>query len=199
MENASKALIMAGEIVIAVLVIGLFVYINVIFGSFSSNMNEKIASTKVIQFNNNFYKYAGRPNINTGEIASVINFAKQNNDSNNLSRTNSENSIYYVDVTINGKSFFNNNAYISKDSDYVDNTKLKEKINEFISLNNKYFFSCDCKVNINQNEKIITAKLNTDDILTNSISSMVNKINFNIVETDKYNVLNEKEYTIQME
>jgi predicted porin len=75
MENASKALIMAGEIVIAILVIGLIVYINVLFGNFSVSMNSKISESKTAEFNNNFYVYSGRYNITAPEIATIINFA----------------------------------------------------------------------------------------------------------------------------
>ena len=43
MENASRALIIAGETLIAILVISLIVYSIVVFGKFSSEMNTKIA------------------------------------------------------------------------------------------------------------------------------------------------------------
>ena len=40
MDNASNALIMAAEILIAILVLTLIVTVNVVFGSFSRSVNE---------------------------------------------------------------------------------------------------------------------------------------------------------------
>ena len=39
MENSSKALIMAGEILIAILVLSLISYLTVMFGQFSAGMH----------------------------------------------------------------------------------------------------------------------------------------------------------------
>ena len=77
MENASKALIMAGEILIALIVLGLGIGIIVTMGKFSADMNDRIAADTVAEFNNNFTKFEGRIDITAEEIASIINFAKQ--------------------------------------------------------------------------------------------------------------------------
>ena len=60
MENASKALIMAGEILIALIVLGLGIGIIVTMGKFSANMNDRIAADTVAEFNSNFTKFEGR-------------------------------------------------------------------------------------------------------------------------------------------
>ena len=54
MENASKALIIAGEILIGVLILSLASYIVIQFGNFSRNMNEQISATEIRTFNVNF-------------------------------------------------------------------------------------------------------------------------------------------------
>ncbi len=197
MENASKALIMAGEIVIAILVIGLIVYINVLFGNFSASMNSKISESKIAEFNNNFYIYSGRYNITAPEIATIINFAKQTNDNNNLSRTNVENSVYYVDITIDGKDFFNSSDYIEKDSDYSNtDLKFKEKVNQFIQQNNKYYFTCNCKATVIEDIKQVNIKMTDSDITTEPTTKLITKINFNTM-SNKYNITNEDTYTIK--
>ena len=62
MDNASNALIMAGEMLIAVLVISLMVYVNVMFGSFSASVNERIALSRDREFNSRFTNYTNRTN-----------------------------------------------------------------------------------------------------------------------------------------
>ena len=84
MDNASKALIMVGEILIAMMVVGIIVYSISNFGKFSSNMNQKLEQNTQIEFNNTFYRYDRRIDITADEIVSVINFAKNTNDSNEL-------------------------------------------------------------------------------------------------------------------
>ena len=84
MENASKALIIAGEVLIAVLVITFMVSLFVTFGNFSANIHEKLSNEQVIKFNNNFTIYEGRINITAQEIVTAINFAKQANDAREL-------------------------------------------------------------------------------------------------------------------
>ena len=105
MENASKALIMAGEILIALLLLGLWVTLTVMMGRFSADMNDRIASDKVAEFNKHFTDYEGRIDISVEEIASIINFAKTSNDNNELSISDagtSNQSVYWVDVEIDG-------------------------------------------------------------------------------------------------
>ena len=79
MENASKALIMAGGVLIAVLIIGLFVYM---FTSVSSNYRseEDIKRTEEItEYNNQFVSY-NKKLIRGSEIISLINKAISNNE-----------------------------------------------------------------------------------------------------------------------
>nr|MBB1522042.1 hypothetical protein [Clostridiales bacterium] len=93
MENTSKALIMAGETLIAILVIGLFVTINTLFGRFSRNMNKQLESSNISIKNSVFMGYEGRVNILVTEVASIINYAKKLNDENGLK--NAEGKLTY--------------------------------------------------------------------------------------------------------
>ena len=58
MENASKALIIAGEVLIGVLVLSLAAYIVIQFGSFSRNLNDQISETEISSFNVNFTNFS---------------------------------------------------------------------------------------------------------------------------------------------
>ena len=109
MENASKALIMAGEILIAILVLALGVSIVMTMGKFSADMNDRIAADTVAEFNNNFTKFEGRIDITAEEIASIINFAKHSNDERGLSIDDVgtvNQSVYWVDIYVKGINIF---------------------------------------------------------------------------------------------
>jgi len=112
MDNASNALIMAAEILIAILVLSLIVTVNVIFGSFSRSVNDQIAQNRDTQFNSHFYNYMNRANISSSEVASIINFSKITNDANGYNRVDpsdadaNKSAPYYINVYINDEAFF---------------------------------------------------------------------------------------------
>lgn len=160
MENASNALIMAGEILIAVLIISLMVAVNSMFGSFSRNINDRIADNRVTQFNNHFYNYMNRANISASDVASIINFAKIANDENGYKRINPDDrdanrkNPYYINVYINDESYFYcNNAdyksFLSKNSTdddvYSNDLEFKARLNEFLTDFNTDVFVCNAK------------------------------------------------------
>ena len=84
MENVSRALIMAGGILISVLVIGLIAFVISIFGGFSSNIHSDMSETQIGQFNEKFLEKDGRIDITAQEISTLINFAKSQNDKNEI-------------------------------------------------------------------------------------------------------------------
>lgn len=154
MDNATNALIMAAEILIAILVLSLIVTVNVLFGSFSRNVNDQIARNRDTAFNAHFYNYLNRANISASEVASIINFAKTTNDENGYKRispadtTGNKSAPYYINVYINGTSFF----YGFKDpagNEYMTNTKyeksadFKDTVNQFISDYKQQAFCCN--------------------------------------------------------
>lgn len=123
MENASKALIMAAEVLLGVMLISVGVYIFELFGSYSKETSDKITDAQIAEFNNQFLKYYGQiVNDETGkdepikctihEIASLANFAKKNN------------SLYEVE---NQSKFSDSSFYIQID---MKNLKNIEKYTE---------------------------------------------------------------------
>ena len=95
MENASKALIIAGAILLAILIISLGIMIyNQASGVVNNNaMNEVDIST----FNNKFTQYEGT-NVRGAQVKALIQQVVTNNVSN------SEDASRQVDVTISGKT-----------------------------------------------------------------------------------------------
>lgn len=178
MENASNALIMAGEILIAVLIISLFAYIVVQFGNYSSQMHEEMAESQVTSFNNNFTLYSYRSNITAQEIATIINFAKQANDDRELEWNDS--SEYYITVYIDGKNIFNNNSYIKNKEEYNSNETIDKVIRKFIKDNNTKYFGCNASIR-KQGVKIIQETYESD-IYFNQKTSLVNRIDFHTID-----------------
>ena len=76
MDNASKALIMAGAILISVAIVGIGIYI---FSAANSMTNDAVNSMDSVQvqiFNNNFYRYANDSDKILGSrVKELIRFA----------------------------------------------------------------------------------------------------------------------------
>ncbi len=181
MENASKALIIAGEVLIALLVITMMVLIFTAFGSFSNNMHTKMVEAQAAEFNNRFYSFSHRSDITAQEIVTIINYAKQANDARQIDYNNRTESEYYTTVLINGKDFFGSSEYIDEDEEYKD---ISKKTIEFLEKNQQFYFRCN---------KIVTKAPgggihveNDDDetdILIGKDTGLVTKINFHKIDS----------------
>ena len=165
MENSSKALIMAGEILIAILVLSLIAYLTVMFGQFSAGMHEKISESQRTEFNSHFFNCEGRSDITVQDIVSIIHFAKQENDSRELKYNDS--SIYYVSVKIDGVDFFN----------------------KYRKDNNTKYFSCNIRLSKSGNN-IVESVPDLADIVTNDKTGLVSSINFVTVNSNIKNIIN---------
>ncbi len=212
MENASKALIIAGEVLIAVLVVTLISSIIILLGSFSANMNKQMSEKQIAMFNSNFYNYSGRIDITAGEVASIINLAKERNDKNELAYKSD--SIYYINIYMDGKKFYENdlktylesgNTSDTNASIYNNSEKFKMSLNNFLKNNNINFFSCDIDLK-NTTLKTtngitnITTAYSNNDINIESSTGLVNTIKFTTVTSNTkfsdFNVKNKSNYTI---
>ena len=86
MENASKALIMAGGILIGLLIISLAVYLFVDFGRTSAEINSQNAEQQVVEFNSKFTKYESYKDKDDNwqttiyDIITLAGYAKENNE-----------------------------------------------------------------------------------------------------------------------
>ncbi len=97
MENTSKALLMAAEVLIGVLIISVGVYLFTSFGDYSKDMNAKMESAQIDQFNNQFLKYTGEYTDQSGnivpikvtlhDIVSLANLAKKHNEEYELTES----------------------------------------------------------------------------------------------------------------
>lgn len=141
MENASNALIIAGEVLIAILVISLFTTFIGLFGNFSKNINGKMEQQEVTKYNANFQSFSGRYDITANEIASIINFAEESNVSHDLDIKNTENA-YYTNVFIEDKEFID----FLKITKEPSKSEFNNYLNDWIKGNYKNYYSCNCKI-----------------------------------------------------
>ena len=192
MENASKALLIGAEILIGLAIMTIFVVIINQFGGFARNVNEQISEKEINLFNANFYVVENRFDISAQEIASIINFAKKENDKNNLDIRKDEdrNSIYFIHVFINDKDYF---IDLLKDNEYEayrDQNKFVRSMNNFLRDYNKYYFACKVKVEAKtnpyvtgENKKTIKIKgYNNSDVKVETRTRLVKEIRFTLVE-----------------
>ena len=120
MENASKALIIAGGVLIVILVLTLFAYINTKMGSGTSNLYSRLEDRNITEFNQKFLNYDENNHLRIQEVVSLINMAKNANINNNIGAQ--------VDVLVD------NASYLDKTTDEL-NTLLKDKADETYTCN----------------------------------------------------------------
>lgn len=77
MENASKALLMAGGVLIAILVLTVFVALKASFDNTAQSYVDRLDLQELQKYNSNFETYEDRQDITAQEIVTLINFAKQ--------------------------------------------------------------------------------------------------------------------------
>lgn len=164
MENASKALILTGEILIAVLVLSLASYIVTQFGTFSRTLNEKMERKEISEFNVKFTNYSGRADINVQDLVTAINLANQRNKEYDASPSDA----YYVEVLLDGKSILSSN------------------INELLETNKNntyYYCNLDKLKIIKKDDTIELSAVGTEnDIVYDANTELVSRIEFHTIK-----------------
>ena len=115
MENASKALIMAAEILIGVLIISIGVYLFNTLGKYSAETTAEMEETQLEQYNNQFLKYYGTSGgqqitCTIHDIIGLANLANKINTANNFEGVQpvSDTSEYIeIDLKIGVKTYKN--------------------------------------------------------------------------------------------
>lgn len=177
MENASKALIMAGGILIAVFILSLAVYLFRGGIQLSSGYEAKLSEEELKKYNSAFTACASKEYVLANEVASIANkiysincIEEENGGSNTISleigkKTGSKFEKKYV---LSGNTLINNNKeklnleeFIKKYSDtYVDN-------NNKIVYKNKFSCSLEYHQNGKVSQVIFTAIIDNDNWFEN--------------------------------
>lgn len=77
MENASKALLMAGGVLIAILILSLGVYLFTTSRQLGTAYEGALEENEIKKFNSNFTKFEARKDITAQEIITTINLCKE--------------------------------------------------------------------------------------------------------------------------
>lgn len=115
MENATKALLIAGGVLIAIIIISVMVVTFQKTGNVSKTYKSNIDEEEITKFNTNFTKYVGEE-LNIQQAISITNFAKNNN----VEVKNGKTTADITDEIINKKMFkliilnYNDDGYINK-------------------------------------------------------------------------------------
>lgn len=133
MENASKALIMAAEILIGIMIISIGVFLFNTMGQYSAETTKKMEDTQIAQFNQQFLKFYGTTSINGNEpevikctIHEIIGLA-------NLARkTNETNGFYEQQIVDDPKNYPNYYIQIDLQIGNKKITNLESKSQEFL-------------------------------------------------------------------
>lgn len=101
MENASKALLMAAGVLIAILIISIAVYLFSNFAGTSKQIHANIENNRIQQFNSHFTTYVDDDNVTIYDIITMANLATQNNQNHGFSkRTDVTGNDEYISVSI---------------------------------------------------------------------------------------------------
>ena len=76
MENASKALIMAGGMLIGILILTLAAYLFITFGYQASKVGDRVKEQQIEKFNSDYNVYAESDNITIYDVITVANRAR---------------------------------------------------------------------------------------------------------------------------
>ena len=162
MEDASKALIMAAEILIGVMIISAGVYLFNIFGDYSADSTKKIEQAQIDTFNDQFLKYYSGTTATDGtsgtiikctihDIVNLANLAKKNNTELGLENESGyASNTRYIQIDIKGSR--SKNLEKKKEEDLTklikDNDLAKDKDSN-ITAKTKYYKCIECKINEN--------------------------------------------------
>ena len=108
MENASKALIMAAEVLIGIMIISIGVYLFNTLGKYSAETTATIEDAQIAQFNDQFLRFSGNSgdgtepiNCTIHDIVGVANLAnKINLDNGFTEEENASDSSYYIQIDL---------------------------------------------------------------------------------------------------
>lgn len=122
MENASKALIIAAEIMFGVILLTMFLLMYFAWSNFSGTVDNNLRDVEINKFNSQFQVYNGRNDLTAHDVITIMNLAEEYNKK-------VENDPAYT-ITVTGVSVGDKLEFIQ------DNINKKFKINS-IYYNNK--------------------------------------------------------------
>ena len=103
MENASKALLIAGGVLLAIMIISLGVYLFANFGGVTAQIGKNVEESQISKFNSQFTTNVAKDNVTIYDVVSMANLATQNNQQYGFQKQESLGNNYYIAVILQGK------------------------------------------------------------------------------------------------
>lgn len=125
MDNAAKALLIAGGILIALLIISVMVFGLSSITEFAKSNEEKTRNQQIMEFNNEFKKY-DRDNVRGTDILSLINRVIDNNKNSEFKKANETYQAIQLTIKIPTNKY--NNTYMGRfkneesDTNFINGT-----------------------------------------------------------------------------
>lgn len=126
MENAAKALIIAGGVLITIIIITIGIYLIGSFGRTTSGYVEQLDATALRQYNTEFEVFIGREDIAAQEIITIINKVQQNEQDVNVIIDNQQDCITWDEQHKN--DFLQNNIVITNQDGSIQNLYSCESV-----------------------------------------------------------------------
>lgn len=143
MENASKALLMAAGILIAIMVISLMIYLFVVFGSYAKGVHDENDIKALESFNVQFTQYENTKRgqaLTIQDVITIVTLARNNNLDNQISEPSvaQREQSFYITV-IDGVTPKIGIENLLKE---VNETEYNKKCNQMIFNNINEKFEC---------------------------------------------------------
>ena len=130
MDNASKALLMAGSVLLAIMVISLAMYLFANFYQETSQIEGNVEESQIMQFNNQFTKYEGNNQVTIYEVLSMANLATQNNKQYQYEKQEATGENSYISVFLDGKGYIEGGSSdLEKDIQERYSSYITEQLN----------------------------------------------------------------------
>ena len=134
MENASKALIIAGGILLAIMILALLVYMGTAMTDMAESQDRKLAAQQLEEFNKSYLVY-NKTRMYGTDVITVVNKAINHNKNIGASETDP----YYINVKIKTTDDFKTtgkviNYYLSPDDENYENDLSVDKIKEKMGI-----------------------------------------------------------------
>lgn len=161
MENASKALLIAGGVLIAMIITSFGVYLYGVYRGHSENMIAKMTEKEVTEFNAKFTVFEDRE-LTANEVVSILNLIRENN-------LNNQDSDYHIELGI-----------AQTGNDYHYQSEFKTRFNFLSAVNNPSSndsnFSNNCNTFIIESSRVEGFYFKCVEYEYSSKTGLINKL-----------------------
>ena len=135
MENASKALLISGGVLIAILILTLFSYLFIKMAGSSSNIYAALEKHEKDEFNQQFINYEGKKELKVQDVATLINLSKNSKENSKFKTdvkimvgstdvSSQESNDWLKDNVSSNKKYKCTSVHINSDTELVDKVEL---------------------------------------------------------------------------